>query len=219
MIIMADNELKLETKCYDANEYGYLYGLNRKIPDEDFAKVKPYFRYFKRMDFVEGNVQVTGRPEGWRCLEKDVAKVEEILGITNTLEKRQNKVKEAFADPIKKTNLMDKSYEWLKMLYEKGGTRPEQDLSRLVIHSTKIYDPKDSYKNGAEKGEGELFIYTPHGMWYIINNCSEHSDLSLNNVQTIHGGAVGHRLMYDDLIDRLIRIYTEENEYSGDKLY
>ena len=93
MIIMADNELKLETKCYDANEYGYLYGLNRKIPDEDFAKVKPYFRYFKRMDFVEGNVQVTGRPEGWRCLEKDVAKVEEILGITNTLEKRQNKVK------------------------------------------------------------------------------------------------------------------------------
>ena len=216
---MADEELKLETKCYDANEYGYLYGLNKKIPDEEFEKVKPYFRKFKRMDFVEGNVQVTGRPEGWRCLEKDVPKVEEILGITNTLEKRQNKVKEAFADPIKKATLIDKSYEWLKMLYEKAGTRPEQDLSRLVIHSTKIYDPKDSYKNGAEIGEGELFIYTPHGMWYIINNCGEHSDLSLNNVKTIHGGAVGHRLMYDDLIDRLIRIYTEENEYSGDPLY
>ena len=216
---MAEKELKLETKCYDANEYGYLYGLNQMIPDGDFEKVKPYFRKFKRMDFVEGNVQVTGRPEGWRCLEKDVAKVEEILGITNTLEKRQNKVKEAFKDPIKKSNLIDQSYEWLKMLFEQTGTRPEQDLSRLAVHSTKIYDPQDSFKNGAKDGEGELFIYTPHGMWYIINNSGKFSDKSLNNVKTPQGGAVGHRLMYDDLVDRLIRIYTEENEYSGESLY
>lgn len=216
---MADDELKMESKCYDANEYGYLYGLNKKIPDEEFEKVKPYFRKFKRMDFVEGNVQVTGRPEGWRCLEKDVSKVEEILGITNTLEKRQNKVKEAFADPIKKANLKDKSYEWLTMLFQRTGTRPEQDLSRLAIHSTKIYDPDDSFKNRSKYGEGELFIYTPHGMWYIINNCGEYSNLSLNNVKTSDGGAIGYRLMYDDLIDRLIRIYTEENEYSGEKLY
>lgn len=39
------------------------------------------------------------------------------------------------------------------------------------------------------------------------------------NVQTPQGGAVGHRLMYDDLIDRLIRIYSEENLYSGEKMY
>ena len=216
---MEQQELKMETKCYDANEYGYLYGLNKKIPDEEFEKVKPYFRKFKRMDFVEGNVQVTGRPEGWRCLEKDVAKVEEILGITNTLEKRQNKVKEAFADPIKKTNLKDKSYEWLTMLFQRTGTRPEQDLSRLAIHSTKIYDPQDSFKTRSKDGEGELFIYTPHGMWYIINNSGEYSNLSLNNVKTPAGGAIGYRLMYDDLVDRLIRIYTEENEYSGENLY
>jgi NAD(P)-dependent dehydrogenase (short-subunit alcohol dehydrogenase family) len=36
---MEDSELKMETKCYDANEYGYLYGLNKKIPDEEFEKV------------------------------------------------------------------------------------------------------------------------------------------------------------------------------------
>ncbi len=219
VINMHDEDLKLETKCFDANEYGYLYGLNKRIPDKDFEKVKLYFRKFKRMDFVEGNVQVTGRPEGWRCLENDVAKVEEILGITNTLEKRQNKIKEAFADPLKKTILIDQSYEWLKMLFEKTGTRPEQDLSRLAVHSTKIYDPKDRYKNGAKNGEGELFIYTPHGMWYIINNCSEFSNTSLNNVKTKQGGAVGCRLMYDDLIDRLIRIYSEENIYTGERLY
>ena len=216
---MVDEELKLETKCFDANEYGYLYGLNKKIPDEEFEKVKPYFRKFKRMDFVEGNVQVTGRPEGYRCLEKDVAKVEEILGIENTLKKRQDKVKEAFKDPIKKANLKDQSYEWLTMLFKKGGTRPEQNLSRLAVHSTKIYDPQDSFKNGIDTGEGELFIYTPHGMWYIINNSSDFSDKSLNNVETPEGGAIGYRMMYDDLIDRLIRIYCEENLYTGKRLF
>ena len=108
---------------------------------------------------------------------------------------------------------------WLEVLFTKGGTQPEQDISRLAIHSTKIYDPDDSYMYGKDEGSGCLFIYTPHGMWYIINNSGEFSDLSLNNINIPKGGAVGHRLMYDDLIDRLIRIYTEENEYSGEKLY
>ena len=216
---MGDKDLKLETKCYDASEYGYLYGLNKRIPDEEFEKVKPYMRNFRRKDFVDGIIKVTGRPEGYRCLEKDVSKVEEILGITNTLEKRQKKIKDAFADPIAKVNLKDKAYDLLNTAFQKAGTRPKQNLSRLVIHSTKIYDPDDSFKKGAETGEGSLFIYTPHGMWYIISNCGEHSDLSLNNVETKYGGAIGHRLMYDDNIDTLIRIYTEENEYSGEKLY
>ena len=216
---MSINELKLETKCYDANEYGYLYGLNQKIPDEEFEKIKGYMRKFSRKDFVDGIVKVTGRPEGYRCLEKNVSKVEEILGITNTLKKRQDKIKNAFNDPISKSNLKDKAYNWLVMLFQKGGTRPKQNLSRLVIHSTKIYDPEDSFKKGYENGEGELFIYTPHGMWYIINNSGKYSDLSLNNVETPNGGAIGHRLVYDDTLDTLIRIYTEENEYTGEKLY
>ena len=109
--IMADKDLKLETKCYDANEYGYLYGLNKRIPDEEFEKVKHYMRNFRRKDFLDGIIKVTGRPEGYRCLEEDVPKVEEILGIENTLEKRQEKIKKAFADPIQKVNLKDKSYE------------------------------------------------------------------------------------------------------------
>lgn len=176
-------------------------------------------RDFRRKDFLDGIIKVTGRPEGYRCLEKDVSKVEEILGIENTLEKRQNKIKKAFEDPIQKVNLKDKAYNWLNTLFKTGGTRPKQDLSRLAIHSTKIYDPDDSFKNGAEDGEGTLFMYTPHGMWYIINNCGKYSDLSLNNVKTPQGGAIGYRLMYDDTLDTLIRIYTEENEYSGEKLY
>ena len=216
---MEDKELKMETKCYDANEYGYLYGLNKRIPDEEFEKVKSYMRDFRRKDFVDGIIKVTGRPEGYRCLEEDVPKVEEILGIENTLEKRQNKIKKAFADPIAKVNLKDNAYNWLNTLFKKTGTHPKQDLSRLAIHSTKIYDPEDSFKKGAQMGEGELFIYTPHGMWYIINNCGENSDTSINNVKSDAGGAIGYRLMYDDTVDTLIRIYTEENEYSGEKLY
>lgn len=216
---MEDKELKMETKCYDANEYGYLYGLNKRIPDDEFEKVKSYMRDFRRKDFVDGIIKVTGRPEGYRCLEEDVPKVEEILGIENTLEKRQNKIKKALADPIAKVNLKDNAYNWLNTLFKKTGTHPKQDLSRLAIHSTKIYDPEDSFKNGAQMGEGELFIYTPHGMWYIINNCGENSDTSINNVKSDAGGAIGYRLMYDDTVDTLIRIYTEENEYSGEKLY
>lgn len=216
---MENQELKMETKCYDASEYGYLYGLNQRIPDDEFEKVKKYMRNFRRKDFVDGIIKVTGRPEGYRCLEEDVSKVEEILGITNTLEKRRAKIQKAFADPIEKLKLKDQTYAWLQTLFKKGGTQPKQDLSRLVIHSTKIYDPQDSFKNGAEYGEGELFIYTPHGMWYIINNNGENSNKSLNNVKSDAGGAIGYRLMYEDTLDTLIRIYTEENEYSGEKLF
>ena len=216
---MQDKDLKLETKCYDASEYGYLYGLNKRIPDEEFEKVKSYMIDFRRKDFADGIIKVTGRPEGYRCLEEDVAKVEEILGIENTLQKRQDKIKKAFEDPISKSNLKDNAYNWLNTLFKNGGTRLKQNLSRLALHSTKIYDPEDSFKIGAEKGEGVLFIYTPHGMWYIINNCGENSDLSLNNVESKDGDAIGYRLMYEDTVDTLIRIYTEENLYTGKKLY
>ena len=216
---MADEELKMETKCFDASEYGYLYGLNKKIPDDEFEKVKPYMRYFRRSSFVEGNIKVTGRPEGYRCLEEDVAKVEEILGIENTVSRKWENIERKLNDPVESVALKDQTYDWLKILFMKSGTHPKQDLSRLVIHSTKIYDPDDSFKKGYSKGEGELFIYTPHGMWYVINNSGENSDTSLNNLVTGDKGAIGYRLVYDDTVDTLIRVYTEENEYTGEKLY
>ncbi len=37
---MVDKDLKLETKCYDANEYGYLYGLNKKYQTMNLKKLK-----------------------------------------------------------------------------------------------------------------------------------------------------------------------------------
>ena len=216
---MTEKELRMETKCYDACEYGYLYGLNQKIPDEEFEKVKKYMKDFRRKDFADGIIKVTGRPEGYRCLEKDVAKIEDILGITNTLAKRKEKIADAFKNSEEKRKLKEQSMTWLEVLFTKGGTQPEQDISRLAIHSTKIYDPDDSYRYGQDEGSGCLFIYTPHGMWYIINNSSPGSDKSKNNVKTPEGGAIGYRLMYEDNLDTLIRIVSEENEYNGNKLY
>ena len=119
--MVENQELKLETKCYDASEYGYLYGLNQRIPDKEFEKVKKYMRNFRRKDFVDGIIKVTGRPEGYRCLEKDVAKVEETLGITNTLETRRAKIEKAFADPVEKLRLKDQTYTWLETLFKKAG--------------------------------------------------------------------------------------------------
>ena len=45
---MQDKDLKMETKCYDASEYGYLYGLNKRIPDDEFEKVKSYMVDFEK---------------------------------------------------------------------------------------------------------------------------------------------------------------------------
>lgn len=104
-----EKELRMETKCYDANEYGYLYGLNQRIPDEDFNKVKKYMKDFRRKDYADGIIKVTGRPEGFRCLEEDVPKVEEILGITNTLAKRRKKIDDAFSDVTTKRELKDQA--------------------------------------------------------------------------------------------------------------
>lgn len=67
---MADKKpLKLETKCYDANGLGYLYGLNQRIPDDDFEKIKPYMKRYGRKDFVNGITEVTEDLKGGDVLK------------------------------------------------------------------------------------------------------------------------------------------------------
>ena len=61
----------------------------KKCSYEEFEKIKKYMKDYRRKDFIDGIIKVTGRPEGYRCLEKDVPKVEEILvlylGVTTIL--------------------------------------------------------------------------------------------------------------------------------------
>ena len=54
---------------------------------------------------------------------------------------------------------------------------------------------------------------------YVINNGSDGANKALNNLESKFGGAIGYRLMYADTVDTLIRVYTEENEYTGPQLY
>lgn len=209
--------LKLEVKLYDSVGFGYLYGLNQKIAEEDFEKIKPYMRYYRYIDFVD-HMKITGIPKGWMCLEKDVSKVEEILNIKDTVESRRKRIIEKFKDPHKKQQIRDQVLDWIVLLYTKGGKQPKQDFSRLVVHGVKIYDPDNSFRDNRAVGKGKLFIYTPHTIWYIINNNSADSDSSLNNISMDEGGAIGYQLLYNPTLDRLIRIYTEENEYNGPNL-
>ena len=44
-------ELKLVQKCYDPEEYGYLYGFNREIPDFELEDVKQYMKKFTPASF------------------------------------------------------------------------------------------------------------------------------------------------------------------------
>ena len=120
---MAEIPLKVETKVYDGNEggYGYLYGLNQKIPDEDFEKIKPYMKDFRRNDF-KTDIHMSGRPQGWRFTRENVPIIEEILGIEDTLEKHEAKIKENMADPLKKSNMQDKAFDGLRLGFTKAGT-------------------------------------------------------------------------------------------------
>ncbi len=212
---MTTEDIKLISKMYDGAGHRYMYGFNREISEEEFEKVKPYMKDYRRKDFENGTVKVTGRPDGWMCTREDAPKIEETLGITDTLEKREKEIEELFSNPKTKQETKDKAMNELEIAFTKG-SRPEQNLSRLLLHSSRVFDPADSFYEGKNEGTGTLFIYTPHAIWYIMNNGTDGSNSTLNNVKIPNGGAIGLRLIYDDGLDRLIRIVTEENEYKGD---
>ena len=124
-------------------------GSEGRNPIEDFEKIKPYMKDFRRNDF-KTDIHMSGRPQGWRFTRENVPIIEEILGIEDTLEKHEAKIKENMADPLKKSNMQDKAFDGLRLGFTKAGTRPKMDLSRLAIHSAKIYDPDDDWKNNSE---------------------------------------------------------------------
>lgn len=91
--MVSDDSLKLVLKCIDYEEFGNLYALNQEISDDQKESVKKYFRKYKPIDF-KNIMNIEGNPHGWMCLEENASQVEEILGITETLEQqRLNKEK------------------------------------------------------------------------------------------------------------------------------
>ena len=204
--------LRLMKKCYDSIEYGYLYGFNQKLSGEAFAKVQPYMKKFLRGDYKDP-LKITGQAIGWMCTRENVPKIEEILGITDTVEKRENEYAKKLADPIKKQEMKEKAQIILDTAFAQGD-KPTHELSRLMLHSSLIFDLNDSYKNGKEEGKGTLYIYTPRSIYYVMNNGVGKN--SSNNITTSNGGAIGYRLFYHERLDQLVRLVTDENEYKED---
>ena len=107
-------DLKLISKMYDGAGHRYMYGLNKDIPEEEFEKAKPFMKDYRRKDFEDGTVKVTGRPDGWMCTREDAPKVEEALGITDTLEKREKEIEELLSNPETKQATKDKAMNELE---------------------------------------------------------------------------------------------------------
>jgi hypothetical protein len=56
-----------------------------------------------------------------------------------------------------------------------------------------------------------------NNIWYIMNNGREENNWNMNNIEIEEaGGAIGFKIPYDEHVHDLIKIVSEENEYSGD---
>lgn len=211
--VESEESLKLVLKCIDHEEFGNLYALNKPISDEEKAKVQKYFRKYKPIDF-KNIMNIEGNPHGWMCTQEDAPKVEELLEITETLEKQQKHQQEVQEQLNEKRKIKDKAMDEIEEIFYQA-PRPNKFLKKLLKKADIVYDPGDSYLKDHEFGEGQLFLIDKSYIWYIINNGRKEDDYTLNNIKTTGPGAVGFRIDYDEHVHDLIKIVSEENLYKG----
>ncbi|WP_455644639.1 hypothetical protein [Methanosphaera sp.] len=210
---MTQEPLKLVLKCIDYEEYGNLYALNQEIPEEEMEKVKPYFKKYAPTDFKD-IMNIEGNPYGWMCQKENIPQIEEILNITETLEKQEQKREEQQKILNQQRKEKDKAMDKIEEIYT-GAPRPSKFLKKLLKKADIVYDPGDSYYTDHEYGEGQLFIIDKNYIWYIINNGRSDDDYTLNNIKTEGPGAVGFRVAYNEELHELIKIVSNENQYKG----
>ncbi|PAV07742.1 hypothetical protein [Methanosphaera cuniculi] len=205
-------ELKLVQKCYDPEEYGYLYGFNREIPDFELEDVKQYMKKFTPASF-KNVMAISGDPHGWMCTEENVPKVEETLSIQDTLAKRQKQQEQKRKDAQEIRKQKEEAMNEIEKIF-KDAPRPPQKLEILIKASKAVYDPANSFRDNKFYGAGQLFIITEKSIWYIINNSSEGNNRKINNIEIndIYS-AIGFRVDYTEDIEKLIKIVSENNLY------
>ncbi|MEE1117776.1 hypothetical protein [Methanosphaera sp.] len=211
--MVSDEPLKLVLKCIDHEEFGNLYAFNKEITDEEKDLVMEYFRKYKPIDFKD-IMNIEGNPHGWMCLEKNVPKVEEKLGITETLEQQRIKNEQLQKELNAKRKIKDEAMAEIERIFQ-NAPRPNKFLKKLLKKADIVYDPGDGYYTDHEFGEGQLFILESSYIWYIINNGRKDDDYSLNNIKTTGPGAVGFRISYDEHVHDLIKLVSDENIYKG----
>ena len=211
--MVSDEPLKLVLKCIDHEEFGNLYAFNKEITDEEKDLVIEYFRKYKPIDFKD-IMNIEGNPHGWMCLEENVPKVEEKLGITETLEQQRIKNEQLQKELNAKRKIKDEAMAEIERIFQ-NAPRPNKFLKKLLKKADIVYDPGDGYYTDHEFGEGQLFILESSYIWYIINNGRKDDDYSLNNIKTTGPGAVGFRISYDEHVNDLIKLVSDENIYKG----
>ena len=209
----SDDSLKLILKCVDYEEFGNLYALNKEISDEEKESVKKYFKNYKPIDF-KNIMNIDGNPYGWMCLEENVPQVEEILGITETLEQQRINKEKLQNELNEKRKIKNEAMAEIERIFQ-NAQRPNKFLKKLLKKADIVYDPGDSYYTDHEFGEGQLFLIESSHIWYIINNGRKDDDYSLNNIKTTGPGAVGFRISYDEHVHDLIKLVSDENIYKG----
>ena len=211
------DDLKLIVKCTDEVKYGKLYGLNKEIPEEELEKAKKYMKNFAPVDFPD-IMKISGNPRGWMCTIEDAPKVEEALGISETLAKRQKEQaeKRKYYDENRKKK--EEAQLKLEEIFFKAPT-PKQKLNILLKVADIVYDPANSFRDNSYYGGGHLYIILKKSIWYIMNNGREENNWNINNIEIDNaGGAIGFKVPYSDEVHKLIKIVTEENIYSGETL-
>ena len=211
--MVSEEPLKLVLKCIDHEEFGNLYAFNKEITDEEKDLVIEYFRKYKPIDFKD-IMNIEGNPHGWMCLEENVPKVEEKLGITETLEQQRIKNEQLQKELNAKRKIKDEAMAEIERIFQ-NAPRPNKFLKKLLKKADIVYDPGDGYYTDHEFGEGQLFILESSYIWYIINNGRKDDDYSLNNIKTTGPGAVGFRISYDEHVHDLIKLVSDENIYKG----
>lgn len=213
--VESEKTLKLVLKCIDHEENRKLYALNEEISEEQQEQVKEYFKKYKLQDY-KNIMNIEGNPQGWMCKEEDTKKVEEILEITETLEKQEKQQELIRKQLEEQRKRKDEAMDKLEKIFQ-NQPRPNKFLKKLIKKAKIVYDPQDSYYTDHEYGEGQLFIIDDSYIWYIINNGRKDDDYSLNNIKTSGPGAVGFRIAYDEEVHELIKIVSNENQYKGKK--
>lgn len=83
-----EEELKLRLSTLDCNTSTKYYQVTQSLDKEQKLKIKSYFKYYTPENF-DNLDNVAGNTTGWMCRSEDVEKVEELLGITKTIEKQK----------------------------------------------------------------------------------------------------------------------------------
>lgn len=207
--------LKLKIKCHDPEEYGDLYGLNQKIPDEELEKAKPFMKHFTPATF-KNIMAIAGDPHGWMCTYENVPKVEQALKITDTLAKEEKRRIEQRKVYDKQRKEKEKAQAKVERAFQ-NQPRPRQRLSTLLKVARVVYDPVNSFRDNKDYGGGQLFIVTERSIWYIMNNGRKEDNWNINNIEIDGaGGAVGFKHEYTDELHDTIKILTESNVYEED---